>query len=84
MTTADASGARKGSLALNVARYEASDATELTLMPRMVTGEALIGLKSPAIGEEPAERLDGHRRVVYSSHTPEVCLEKSSLRAAPY
>jgi hypothetical protein len=37
LTTADASDARKGSLALNVARYEASDATELTLMPRMVT-----------------------------------------------
>jgi hypothetical protein len=35
MTTADASGARKGSLALNVARYEASDATELTLVHDM-------------------------------------------------
>lgn len=32
MTTADASGARKGSLALNVARYEASDPAELTLV----------------------------------------------------
>ncbi len=34
MTTADASDARKGSLALNVARYEASGATEITLMPQ--------------------------------------------------
>ena len=68
MTTADASDARKGSLALNVARYEA---TELTCSCREWShGEALIGLKSLAIGEEPAERLDGHRRVVYSSHTP--------------
>jgi RimJ/RimL family protein N-acetyltransferase len=37
MTTADASDARKGSLVLNVARYEASDATELTLMARVGT-----------------------------------------------
>ena len=37
MRTADASDARKGSLALNVARYEASEATALTLMRRMVT-----------------------------------------------
>jgi len=38
MTTADASDARKGSLAMNVARYEESDATELTLMPPRVRG----------------------------------------------
>ena len=44
MTTADASDARKGSLALNVARYEASDATELTLMARVYGKEAARGL----------------------------------------